>query len=724
MYDLIIIGGGPAGTAAAVYAARKQLKTLLITESFGGQSIVSADVQNWIGETHISGFDLAKKFEEHVGTYKDLVDVKMPERATAVKKINCVNGSRPCDFEVATGEGNTYHGKAIILSAGARRRRLGIPGEDKFDGRGVAFCSTCLPPDEQIIGNSSIRAIADVEKVERVLTHNGTFQEVTETMERPHSGELIEITTRFFTEPVQLTPNHPVLATIITKGTGSNYWKSFKINEPAWVRAGDLTLKDVLVYPIISETKDIAKISISEILAWGAKVNIQDGQVRYRRGSPTAHTVPDQIPVNNEFMRLAGYYLAEGSISGKGINFYFSKNEHEYIEDTKNIIKKLFNLNPTVKIENNVGRVEVYSEMIEGVFLQLFGKYAHNKKVPHWALFLPHEKQTELIKGFYRGDGCKRDKDFCLVTNSRTLTYQVRDILLRLGILPSIQRRRKEVLNQWPGRVGNRTIKFNHDKYHIVTGGPSLETMSRITGVHHEKIDTRNRLNHLAWLKDSHVYLPIRKIKRNFYQGMVRNLAVNANNTYVTKNFIVHNCDAPIFKGKTVAVVGGGNAGLEAVVDLFPYATKIYLLEYGETLKGDPVTQEKIKHNLKVEIILNAQTKEIVGDQMVTSLKYLDKKTNQEKTLALEGVFVEIGSVPNSEMVKGLIELDKWGQVIIDSKHGTTSEPGIFAAGDVTDDPYKQNNISAGDAVKATLAAYAYLLQREKQSPAAEVLKH
>lgn len=325
LYDLIIIGGGPAATAAGVYAARKQLKTLVITESFGGQSIVSADVQNWIGEAHISGLDLAKKFEDHLRSYPDVVDIKMPEKAVLVQKINCVNGSRTCDFSVKTDEGNVYHGKAVILSAGARRRRLGIPGEDKFDGKGVAFCSTC---------------------------------------------------------------------------------------------------------------------------------------------------------------------------------------------------------------------------------------------------------------------------------------------------------------------------------------------------------------------------------------------------------------DAPVFAGKAVAVVGGGNAGLEAVVDLFPYATKIYLLEYGEALKGDPITQEKIREHPKAEIILNAQTKEIIGDQMVTGLKYIDRKTSKEKTLKLEGVFVEIGSVPNSEMVKDLVTLDKWGQVVIDSKHGTTSEPGIFAAGDVTDDPYKQNNISAGDAVKATLAAYAYLLNREKQSPAAEELKH
>lgn len=312
MYDVIIIGGGPAGAAAAVYTARKKLKTLLITESFGGQSIVSDDIQNWIGEKHISGFDLAKKFEEHVRAFPDTVDIKMPEKVTVVKALNG-------DFEVETDKGNAYQGKTIILVAGARRRRLNVPGEDAFEGRGVAFCSTC---------------------------------------------------------------------------------------------------------------------------------------------------------------------------------------------------------------------------------------------------------------------------------------------------------------------------------------------------------------------------------------------------------------DAPLFADKRVAVVGGGNAGLEAVQDLIPYASEIFLIEYGEVLKGDPVTQEEIKNppagGPKIEIIFNAQTLEVTGGKMVTGLKYKDRKTNEEKILGVDGVFVEIGSVPNSEMVKDLVELDKYGQIIIDSKHGSTSRLGIFAAGDITDDPYKQNNISAGDAVKAALAAYSYLLKRGK----------
>ena len=327
LYDVIIIGGGPAGAAAAIYSARKKLKTLLITDSFGGQSVVSADIQNWIGEPHISGFDLAQKLEEHVRSFGDAVEIKMPERVMEIKSVRCLpdgkagsTSDRICDFEVKTDKG-AYESKALILAQGARRKKLGVPGEEKFNGKGVAYCSTC---------------------------------------------------------------------------------------------------------------------------------------------------------------------------------------------------------------------------------------------------------------------------------------------------------------------------------------------------------------------------------------------------------------DAPLFSGKKAAVVGGGNAGLEAAVDLFPYASEIYLIHRGDALKGDPVEQEKIKINPKLkEIILNTEILEILGNEFVNGVKYKNTKTGEEKTLGVEGIFVEIGSVPNSEIAKDLVDLDKWGQIIIDAKHATTSHPGIFAAGDVTDDPYKQNNISVGDAVKAALATYNYLLKREKQPPAA-----
>ena len=164
-----------------------------------------------------------------------------------------------------------------------------------------------------------------------------------------------------------------------------------------------------------------------------------------------------------------------------------------------------------------------------------------------------------------------------------------------------------------------------------------------------------------------------------------------------------------------MAVVGGGNAGLEAAMDLVPYAKTIKLLEYSDKLKGDPATQDKVRESGKVEIIFNAETLEIAGDKFVRELKYKDRASGEGKKLDVEGVFIEIGSIPNSEMVKGLIETDKYGEIIVDHKNSRTSRLGIWAGGDVTDDPFKQNNISAGDGVKAALDIYNYLIIGDKR---------
>lgn len=320
LYDVIIIGGGPAATAAAVYVARKNLTALLIAGEFGGQSVVSDDIQNWIGEPHISGAALAEKFEAHIRAYSDVITIKSGELVTKVEEATC-NAERICDFAVTTDKGETHLGKTVIVASGARRRTLNVPGEAEYNGRGVAYCSTC---------------------------------------------------------------------------------------------------------------------------------------------------------------------------------------------------------------------------------------------------------------------------------------------------------------------------------------------------------------------------------------------------------------DAPLFRNRDVAVVGAGNAGLEAVLDLVPFANHVTLLARGETLRGDPITQQQVKDHKKVTIIMNAQTQAIKGETLVTGLTYKDNVTGEEKELSLGGVFIEIGSVPNSEVVKGLVDIDAFGQIKVDAKVATTSHPGIFAAGDVTDDPFKQNNISVGDGVKAALSAYSYLQKRPKISPAAE----
>lgn len=168
-------------------------------------------------------------------------------------------------------------------------------------------------------------------------------------------------------------------------------------------------------------------------------------------------------------------------------------------------------------------------------------------------------------------------------------------------------------------------------------------------------------------------------------------------------------CDAPIFKDKKVVVVGGGNAGLEAVIDLIPYATHITLVIRGAEMKGDAITQEKIKSSSKVDILFNAETQEIKGDKTVTALIYKDKVSEELKELPTDGVFVEIGAVPNADFLKDIAELNPIGEVVVNHQTQETSCKGIWAAGDVTDVLYKQNNISAGDAVKGLLHLYEFL---------------
>ena len=165
-------------------------------------------------------------------------------------------------------------------------------------------------------------------------------------------------------------------------------------------------------------------------------------------------------------------------------------------------------------------------------------------------------------------------------------------------------------------------------------------------------------------------------------------------------------CDAPLFGGKAVAVVGGGNSALEGVEDLLQYASKIYLFVRSEVLRGDPVTQEKVKSHPNVEILWDSVIEEIKGEIFVNGVKYKNVKTGEEKDIPLDGVFVEIGLVPNSDFVKELVTLDPFGKVVVDHKTQQTSCPGIWAAGDVSDVLYDQNNISVGDSIKAVLNVY------------------
>lgn len=169
-------------------------------------------------------------------------------------------------------------------------------------------------------------------------------------------------------------------------------------------------------------------------------------------------------------------------------------------------------------------------------------------------------------------------------------------------------------------------------------------------------------------------------------------------------------CDAPLFGGKAVAVVGGGNSGLDAAMLLAKYAKKVYVLESADKMKGDQVTQDKLSSGGLAELIINADVKEIKGEKFVAAMKYKDKTGGEERELEVEGVFITIGMIPNSEFLKGVCDLNQWGEVVINPKTNATSHIGVFAAGDVTDVSEKQTIIAAGEGAKAALQCYKWLL--------------
>jgi len=171
-------------------------------------------------------------------------------------------------------------------------------------------------------------------------------------------------------------------------------------------------------------------------------------------------------------------------------------------------------------------------------------------------------------------------------------------------------------------------------------------------------------------------------------------------------------CDAPLFEGQTVAVIGGGNSALTAVNDLVRYARKIFVVNIAARIQADPILVEKARAFGRVEFLEEAEVAEIRGRERVEGIRVISRKTGVESDLAVTGVFVEIGLVPNTDFLDGFLALNKQGEVIVDC-FCNTSRAGIFAAGDVTTVPEKQIIVAAGEGAKAALTAYKYLLNRE-----------
>lgn len=171
-------------------------------------------------------------------------------------------------------------------------------------------------------------------------------------------------------------------------------------------------------------------------------------------------------------------------------------------------------------------------------------------------------------------------------------------------------------------------------------------------------------------------------------------------------------CDGPLFAGKDVAVVGGGNSGVEAAIDLANIVNHVTVLEYNAELKADSVLQNRLKSLPNVTVLTNARTQEITGTDKVNGISYIDLQTGEEKHVELSGVFVQIGLVPNTDWLGDTVERNKFGEIVIDNR-GATSIAGVFAAGDCTNSPYKQIIISMGSGATASLSAFDHLIRSE-----------
>ncbi|MGH6646492.1 alkyl hydroperoxide reductase subunit F [Aquabacterium sp.] len=191
-----------------------------------------------------------------------------------------------------------------------------------------------------------------------------------------------------------------------------------------------------------------------------------------------------------------------------------------------------------------------------------------------------------------------------------------------------------------------------------------------------------------------------------------RNVNVPGEQEYKNKGvaYCPH-CDGPLFKGKRTAVIGGGNSGIEAAIDLAGIVAHVTVIEFADQLKADAVLVRKLNSLPNVTVHTNAQTTEITGAEgKVNGLRYKDRATGEEHLVPLEGVFVQIGLVPNTEWLKGTLELSRHGEIVVDNR-GATSIPGVFAAGDATTVPFKQIVIAAGDGAKAALSAFDHLIR-------------
>jgi len=371
------------------------------------------------------------------------------------------------------------------------------------------WCPGCVLPDTLLHCNPSVKQIQQVSVGERVLGRDGLYHKVTEVMAHIHRGKVFKIITKCF-GATYLTDEHPVL--IVRREHQKLHNKKFAA---VWTRADEIKTKDYVVYPIQKEQIDREYIEVDYQL---------------KKKNTVSKPLPKKIPLNDKMLRLMGYYIAEGWVHDREINFTFNSNESEFLNDVENIMLEIFGLTGSESTKRNATTISFSSAPLSRVFLEWFGHKSYNKKIPHFAMLLPVQKQSELIKGLWRGDGWLSTQQTRgnLKTTSKTLSEQLKSLLLRQGIVPIISISRAKGIHR-----ESYSIQVVSDRDFVV-----------LCKILNEKMEPKNHVGKplSSILTPDYVLIPIKKIESFDYDGPVYNLEVDDVNSYVSENAILHNC--------------------------------------------------------------------------------------------------------------------------------------------------------------------------------------
>ena len=263
-----------------------------------------------------------------------------------------------------------------------------------------------------------------------------------------------------------------------------------------------------------------------------------------------------------------------------------------------------------------------------------------------------------------------------------------------------------ETIYNWIGtpEIGGMELGENFKKHIMANAGEYLEVKDG-----QKAISVSKNENIFSVKTDSGAEYQSKTILISTGSGRRKLEAINADKLEHKGITYCASCDGPLFSGNDVVVIGGGNAGFESAAQLLAYCNSVTLINRSETFRADEITVEKVLSNPKMKAIKNADILEVKGEKFVTGLVYQDRTTKEIKELPVTGIFVEIGQIPNTDLVKGLVDLDDVNRVKIDPWTNRTSVDGIWAAGDCTNIRYHQNNIAAGDGVKALEDIYLYI---------------